>query len=155
MKRRLSLFLVLATPLLFAQAQEAPVTVTFNQQHWAGELVIVGAIPGSGWQSTEVKNPHSGSVLRLLSTKEGQSRLKWQLGPFEQAASLELHKAKAPADLQGNISMENSGTLVVFTQSPSVSLDELKAHLALLPGYYAVRLRSNRFPSDWMTIRIR
>jgi hypothetical protein len=158
MLRRFSPLFVLASALLFAQTEEA--TETVNKQFWAGELVLVGTIPGSGWQSTEAKTHQAGSMgprlaLPLLSTKEGHSRLKWDR-PEVGITSLELHQAKAPANAQGSITMENAGTDVVLTQSTSVSLDDLKTHLALPPGYYAVRLRGNLgFTSDWMTIRIK
>jgi hypothetical protein len=134
--------------------------VEFHKQLWAGELVFVGTIPGSGWNSTSAKNPASTDwhpSLQLLRTKEGERRLKWDLTPVDQAATLELHKAKPPANLQGNITIENGGSMIVLTAS-SVSLADLKTHLALPPGHYAVRRTVHRGPtivaSDWMTIRI-
>jgi hypothetical protein len=145
---------IFTAPLLFAQEQE--VTVTFKQERWAGDHVFVGVgtLPGIAWDPIAAKIPDSNLALRLLTAKDGQSRLEWRETSGERAR-LELHNAKAPVDSQGNISMDTGFTLVVLKKS-SVSLGDLKTRLSLSPGYYAVRVTIGQVEkSDWITIRIK
>ena len=159
MKRCFLLVLVLATPLFLSQAlfgQDQEVAVKFSQQMWGSELVLVGAIPGSDWKSVDVKNKDSElTPLRLQSSKDGLGRLSWRL-PNLSGGRLEINKAKSQTALHGKLTIENSGFLVVMTGSSSVSLRDLKTHLALSPGYYAVTATSQMgITSNWVTFQIK
>ena len=117
--------------------------------------MFVGTIPDSGWKSEAAKIPGSKMVLRILNTKEGLDKLSWD-SPVNAAARLEPHKAKAPADLRGKITIAKGTTLVVLVNSSSISTTDLRTHLALSPGYYAVRIADGaNFTSDWMTFRVK
>lgn len=93
-----------------------------------------------------------------MTPKGNQPFLKWT-GQKGKLAELDIHKAKAPANAEGEIEICSEGSTTVISED-SYSLKELRQDQGLRPGYYAVRVlfqmdnRTNE-TSDWIVIRIK
>jgi hypothetical protein len=128
--------LVLITPLLFAQNIEVADTC-------------------DDWQTIAAKIPSPNVSIKLSTNKEGEKLLQWS-SPNGNLVCLKMHKAKAPIDTKGEITICNTGEM-------SLSHDTFKSISDLqkiyhLSGYYALCITSqtgDKQFSDWVVIQIK
>jgi hypothetical protein len=155
--------LIFPTTKEFAVGGESPPGDRFWDS--AGMVVVSGRLEflyadscEGEWQLTKAKLPDSKVALKFTPMKGEKGLLKWsdQKGRI---AEIDIHKAKAPIDAQGEIEICSQGATMAVSED-SYSIKELQQDARLLPGYYAVRVIFHSGDglgdsSDWIVIRIR
>ena len=125
----------------------------------SGTLEILGADSCDGdWQLIKAKLSDSKLTLKFIAVKGEKGLLKWTDGKGR-IAEIDIHKAKAPIDAQGEIEICSQGATMAVSED-SYSIKELQQDARLLPGYYAVRVIFHSGDglgdsSDWIVIRIK
>lgn len=115
------------------------------------------------WKSIAAKIDNSKVTLKLSTTNDGKKFLKWT-NPDGKMAKLDIYKAKAPINTQGNIEICSEGKSLMNFEA-SYSIVELKKDGNLFSGYYAIRVilgySNDRYAgtsgesSNWITIQIK